>query len=171
MNDAEAIQSASAPPAAGLWQRRVVAPLLGVLRQGVTPEKLALSVALGCVIGVFPVLGTTTILCISVAAALRLNQVAIQVGNWIAYPFLLLLVIPFVRLGEKIFGVPSFPLTLSELKLVAEQGARVFFVQFGDAILHGIAGWISVAPLTTAILFFALRPAFRAMSIGKRRQS
>ena len=167
MSDALATPvSAAAAPSESLWKRRVVNPLLALARQGITPEKLALSVSLGCVIGVFPVVGTTTISCIGVAAVLRLNQVAMQVGNWIAYPFLLLLVIPFVRLGEWIMGAHRFPLDIKDLRLVAEQGASVFLVQFGDAIAHGILGWIAVAPLATAIIFFSLLPLFRKSPPG-----
>src|SRR3981081_2804173 len=44
----------------GFFYRRLVRPLLDLLRQGATPEKLALSVALGAMLGVFPMLGATT---------------------------------------------------------------------------------------------------------------
>ena len=33
---------------AGFFYRRLVRPILDLLKQGVTPEKLALSLALGC---------------------------------------------------------------------------------------------------------------------------
>lgn len=40
------------------WARRqIVTPVVALLRQGATPEKLALSLALGIALGVFPVLG------------------------------------------------------------------------------------------------------------------
>lgn len=168
MPDVAAIPPAAAPVSGSLWRRRVVNPLLAMLRQGVTPEKIALSVSLGCVIGVFPVVGSTTFICVAVAAALRLNQVAMQVGNWVAYPLLLILVIPFVRLGERILGLQPFPLNMAELKLVAEQGARVFFAEFGSAVLHGILGWTAVAPLACAIIFFALLPIFRRTRLGAK---
>ena len=47
----------------GFFRRRVARPILELLRQGVTPEKMAMSLALGVALGVFPVLGTTTALC------------------------------------------------------------------------------------------------------------
>ena len=54
-------------------RRKVMTPLLDLLRQGVTPEKIAAAIAIGCVLGVFPMLGTTTALCAAAAALLRLN--------------------------------------------------------------------------------------------------
>ena len=47
----------------GFFYRRLVRPVLELLRQGVTPEKIALSLTLGVALGVFPVLGSTTALC------------------------------------------------------------------------------------------------------------
>jgi hypothetical protein len=46
----------------GPFYRRVVDPILGLMTQGITPEKIALSLAFGIVLGVFPMLGSTTIL-------------------------------------------------------------------------------------------------------------
>ncbi len=56
------------------WRRRIVAPVIAQLKQGATPEKLALTVALGFILGVFPILGSATLLCGLVAWALRLNS-------------------------------------------------------------------------------------------------
>src|SRR4029077_19367671 len=56
---------------------RITRPIVELLAQGVTPEKMALSLALGVALGVFPVLGTTTALCALVALLWRLNLPAI----------------------------------------------------------------------------------------------
>jgi hypothetical protein len=72
-------------------QRRVVKPLLDLLRMGATPERLAWSIAAGVLIGINPVLGSTTVLAIAVASVFRLNYVASQVGNHLVYPLELLL--------------------------------------------------------------------------------
>jgi uncharacterized protein (DUF2062 family) len=61
-------------------------PIVDLLRQGITPEKIALSIALGAVLGIFPVLGSTTILCAAAAFVLRLNLSAIQIVNFLIYP-------------------------------------------------------------------------------------
>lgn len=63
------------------FHRRLIRPILDLLRQGVTPEKIALSLALGVALGVFPVLGSTTALCALAALVLRLNLPAIQIVN------------------------------------------------------------------------------------------
>lgn len=148
-------------------RRRVLSPLVSLLRQGTTPERLSLAVALGFVMGIFPVLGITTVLCIVVAAALRLNQAAAQIGNGVSALVFIVLVIPFVRLGEHLTGSNAFPLAMEQLREVAKQGAVVFFKTFSVAILHGVLGWAVVAPVAVAILYFALLPLVRKLRVSR----
>jgi uncharacterized protein (DUF2062 family) len=75
----------------GWIPRRLVAALLHLLRQGLSPQKLALGVSLGIGIGCFPVLGTTTLLRTLVAFIFRMNLPAIQAGNLLAWPLQLVL--------------------------------------------------------------------------------
>jgi uncharacterized protein (DUF2062 family) len=74
------------------------------LRQGISPQRLALTLALGFAIGCIPIVGITTAVCLLVATCLHLNFPAIQAANWIAMPFQVALVVPFVRLGGRLFG-------------------------------------------------------------------
>src|SRR5208282_6377489 len=69
------------------------------LRQGISPRRLALTLALGFAIGCIPVVGIPTVLCSALALALRLNLPAIQAANYVAMPLQLALIVPFVRLG------------------------------------------------------------------------
>ncbi len=62
--------------------RRLVQPVVALLTQGVTPEKIALSLAMGIGLGIFPVLGSTTLLCAAAAIIFRLNLPAIQLINF-----------------------------------------------------------------------------------------
>src|SRR5439155_11140630 len=69
------------------------------LRQGISPQRLALTLALGFAIGCIPVFGIPTAVCVVVALSLRLNMPAIQAANYAAMPFQVALIFPFVRLG------------------------------------------------------------------------
>src|SRR5262249_2671304 len=84
----------------------ITRPSLNLLRQGFTPEKIALTIAVGLVLGVTPILGSATLLCTLAAGLLRLNLGAIQLVNGIVYPLQLALVIPFLRIGAWLFGAP-----------------------------------------------------------------
>src|SRR5471032_2866305 len=101
-------------------QRRVVKPLMDLLRMGATPERLAWSIAAGVLIGLNPVLGSTTVLALAVASAFRLNYVASQVGNHCVYPFELLLFPAWIKMGSVLFGTPGLKLGRRELMMAVK---------------------------------------------------
>lgn len=146
-----------------LLRRRVSTPLMQLLKQGLTPRKLALSVSLGAVIGCFPIWGFTTLMCIVVAAVLRLNQAAIQVGNFVVYPLQIALIIPFVRMGGWLFGSPPVSLDPALMKDHFRVDAWGFFGSYGGALLEGAAAWLLVAPAVVALLSWGLIPVFKRM--------
>lgn len=150
---------------AGLWQRRIVAPLVAQLRQGITPEKIALTVALGAVLGLFPILGATTLLCGLAAAWLRLNQPIIQLVNYGLSPLQLLCLLPFYRAGETLFGQPPVPIfSVSELLARFEAGPLRFLADYGMVGLYGIVVWALLAPALVAALYFGLRGPLRRLA-------
>ena len=101
--------------------RRVALPVFALLRMGASPEKLAWSIAAGLLIGINPVLGSTTILCLALAFVFRLNVAASQLGNHIVYPLQLILVIPFIRIASRIFHTAPMPLSANELLHAARE--------------------------------------------------
>ena len=129
-----------------LLNRRLVVPLLALLRQGVTPHELALCVALGAVIGMIPILGVSTALCALVALAWRLNMPAIQLVNYLLTPAQLLLIIPFLRIGEQLTRAPRFPISLDAGLALLSHGVFDAVRVLAVAILHATLGWLALAP-------------------------
>jgi uncharacterized protein (DUF2062 family) len=145
----------------GFFRRRIARPILELLRQGVTPEKMAMSLALGVALGVFPVLGTTTALCALAALILRLNLPAIQIVNYLVYPLQIALLIPFFRMGEKLFSAPHLPLSLAQILAMAQAsfwGATQFL---WTTIWHSIVAWCFIAPVFVAVAYVILVPLLR----------
>lgn len=152
------------------WQRRVVTPILGQLKQGITPEQIALTIALGGVIGIFPILGATTFLCALVGVWLRLNQPVIQLVNYLVYPLQLLLLLPFYRAGEMLFQQPPVPIfSLTDLMQRFSADPWQFLIDYGMVGLYGIVVWCLVAPAMIAIAYYALRPTLQGMATAIRR--
>ena len=141
-------------------RRRILEPLLALLRQGVSAERLALCVAIGVVVGNIPILGISTILCAAIALAFRLNLPAIQLVQAAMAPTQILLIIPFVRLGEWILRVPPQPLSIKEALALLARGAGHAIVVLWDAILHAGLAWIMVAPVAVYLLYKLLTPMF-----------
>lgn len=139
-------------------RRRVVDPVLGLLRQGITPGKIALSLAFGAILGIFPVLGTTTVLCTLAALVWRLNMAAIHAVHFAMTPLQLLLIIPFVRVGEHLVDAPAQPLSISAgLALIAKSASQAVIVLW-DAIVHAVIGWLAIGPLAIFVLHRVLVP-------------
>jgi len=139
------------------FRRRLVEPILALLRQGITPDKLAQALTLGVVVGLIPILGVSTALCAIVALVLRLNMPAIQLVNYVLAPVQLLLIIPFVRFGEYLTGAPAFPITIARGLETISRGALPAIRVLWDAIAHAALAWAVIALLVAPILFVALR--------------
>ena len=143
-------------------RRRLWEPLAAQLRQGLSPGRLAWSLALGLGAGVSPLVGSSTGLCILLALVFKLNQVVMQVANYLAYPLQLLLLIPFIRLGERLFGAPRLPLDLEVLSRAIRADAWGALHAFWTSLWHGTVAWLLVAPLASILLALLLSPLFRA---------
>ncbi len=153
------------PADKSFWRRRVVDPVLALLKQGLTPGKLAMSLALGCTVGVFPGFGLTSLLCIAVAAVFRLNHVAIQITNWIVYPLQFVFFIPFARVGERLFNAPPLPLSVGEISAIFKSQPLSGLKMFGEVFLHAFAGWLVIGLPITLLIYFAILPLLRRVKI------
>lgn len=143
---------------------RLVDPILHLLTQGITPKKIALSVAIGVVVGCFPLLGTTTTLCTIAALVFGLNLPAIQIVNYLVYPLQLFLLIPLIRLGEAMMRAQPQPLSAHVIIVYAKAGPRLALSRLGAAALHAVAGWLIVAPIALVLIYAALVPVISRMS-------
>jgi len=144
---------------------KVLDPLLKFLKQGVSPERLALCVALGLVIGNIPILGVSSILCGLIALVFRLNLPAIQIVQVAMAPTQLLLIIPFVRMGEWLLRAPHQPLSIKAGLDLIEHGAGHAIVVLWDAIVHAGIAWILLAPFATFLFYKTLTRVFRQVAV------
>jgi uncharacterized protein (DUF2062 family) len=103
-------QTEQTDPHPSFFQRRLVEPILELLRVGCSPRKLAWSLAVGLVIGINPLLGSTTLVCLVIALILRLNLVASQIANHLVYPLQIALFLVFIKIGDVFFHTGRLPL-------------------------------------------------------------
>jgi uncharacterized protein (DUF2062 family) len=124
----------TAPAAERPWKRWLLKPLLHLSLRGMSPEVIALSVAVGFALGVFPLPGCPTLLCAAAAVVWRLNGPAVQVINYLVYPLQLALFAPFMRLGGRLFQFPP----------IVHGGAWPAVLGALGAAAHAIAGWLCI---------------------------
>jgi uncharacterized protein (DUF2062 family) len=145
----------------GFLHRHLVHPVLELLKQGVTPEKMALSLSLGVVLGVIPAPGWTTALCAMAALALGLNLAAIQIVNYFIYPLQLALILPFFRVGEKLFHAQHLPLSLAQIYAAIHTNIWGAMRFLWTTVWHAVVVWALAAPFVVAILYSILVPILR----------
>ena len=155
----------------GFFYRRLIKPLLELLKQGVTPEKLALSIALGAVFGIFPALGCTTALCALIAFIWRLNLPAIQIVNYFMYPLQIVLILPFFRLGEKFFRAPHLSIAIAQIYSLARANLWGAIKFLWSTTWHAITIWAIIAPFLAVLIYTVLVPLFRRFLHNQRSAS
>ena len=118
------------------------------LKCGISPRRLAFTLALGFAIGCIPVLGVTTAICALVAMLLGLNMPAIQAANWLAMPLQVVLLIPFLKLGQWLFPASSIVFTRDEMLGRIQAAPWQTVEQMGGLFGHALLAWmITAAPL------------------------
>ena len=147
---------------AEFFRHKVGKPLLALLRQGVTPEKISMGLALGIVIGVTPLIGSTTILCVVAAFVLRLNPAAIQLVNYLMFPVQLTLLIPFYRAGERLFGAAHNPVTPDQIRLMFQTNIRHAIATLWTSTVRALTVWAILGLL-------AVFPIYRLLLVPLRR--
>ncbi len=157
----------SAAPASSFFRRRVVAPLVDLVHVGASPHQLAWSLAAGAVIGINPIVGSTTLLCLGIALGFRLNLIASQIANHLCFPIQLALVLVFLRAGEILFHTGPPPLDAGDLLhlMRTHPGPTAHTLWMWE--WHAIVVWLLAAtvlmPLIAAILYPILRRLLAAL--------
>ncbi len=149
-------------PRPGFWRRRVVNPIRAQLTQGVTPDKIALTLGVGMACSLLPFLGLTSLLNLGVGLALRMNQPILQTLNQLLGPVQLVLILVHVRIGEWLWGATGDRFTVGEmLRTFRDHSIGEFLARFGWAGIHALSAWLLLAPGLAAIVYFSVRPAIR----------
>jgi uncharacterized protein (DUF2062 family) len=146
------------------FYRRFVRPVLDLLRQGTSPEKIALSIAFGLVLGVFPGIGWTTLLCTVAAVRFGLNLPAVQLVNYFAYPLQLVLLIPFIRAGEMLFRTEKLPLSLVQILNMIRSDMWHSIKVLWLVIVHAMTVWLLLAPPAIYLIYRLLSPVLRKVA-------
>ena len=159
----ETPKSEAAAPSRTPWQRHVIDPIAIQLTQGITPEKIALTLAVGSALALFPILGTTTILCLLAGILLRLNQPIIQIVNGVCVPLHLPAILGCVRMGQWLFREPRTYLHIRYMNQMFWDDPSLFFHRFGVIALHASAAWALLLPVWIPLVYFVFLPVLREL--------
>ena len=124
----------------------------------------------GTVIGVFPLLGSTTVICLLVAIVLRLNLVAIQALNWLVYPVQIILIVPFMELGETMLASGAQrQLSVAQLQAAFDQGWLQVAGDIWRLMLSAMLAWSIAAVPAGLMLYQIFRWVLRRLDRGSNQ--
>ncbi len=156
-------EKSKARAGSSLFQRRIIDPLLDLLRVGTTPRRLAWSLALGCVVGVNPLLGSTTIVCLVLAWVFRLNLIASQIANHLMYPLELALFFFFINVGDRVFHTGHMPLERKALVAAVSHHPLATTRLLWTWEWHALLVWAVFAAVAAPLIALALRPPLNGL--------
>jgi uncharacterized protein (DUF2062 family) len=114
-------------------------------------------VALGITLSIFPVLGTTTLICTLVSIFFNLNLPAMQLANYAAFPLQIILFFPFLKLGETVLKVSLNPLSKIQLISTFDEGIFYAIEKLSNYLLLACLGWsLAVLPIYIILYFIML---------------
>jgi uncharacterized protein (DUF2062 family) len=142
-------------------KNKVLIPFRIIPREGLSPEKLALSVTIGIIAGLFPVIGFTTLLSLSLTAIFRQNLALVQSVNWLMALVQVMLIIPLMRMGAMLWDQHSVPITLGQVEQAFQPGILNGLQTIGIFHLYGILAWGVLMIPVGAFSYYALLLAFR----------
>jgi len=149
--------------------RKAVAFIRDLLRQGLSPQKIALCLALGVAISTVPIsFGLGTALCTAAAIVFRLNLPAIQAANWASAPLQVLLFIPYMRAGEFLTRAKPLPLSIAQITGMFRANFWGSLARLWSSILRATLGWAVIAPLAVLLLYAVLVPLLRLIPVLPR---
>jgi uncharacterized protein (DUF2062 family) len=140
-----------------LFQRWVLDPVVKQLSQGISASKIALAIAFGITLGIFPIMGTPTLLTCAVGIPLKLNQPILQIFKELVYPLHLLLIVFFLKAGQLLFGQNQSDFSIKLMTQQATDNFGKFLNNFGTLALQAVVVWLIMAPILIGIIYFITR--------------
>ena len=144
---------------------KVKTVILDQLKTGSTPDKIAEAVVAGILIGIFPVLGTTTLLAGLCGYLFKYNQIVIQSVNYLVYPLQIIMIPIYMKIVSLFFDVGNVPLRPDLVVAKFKESPKEFFQLYGLVGLYSILLWA----IGAVVLFFILKPIIK--SVINRLQS
>ncbi len=139
-----------------IWKNKATKKVKDVLKQGTTPEKLALSLSLGITVGIIPLYGLTSLLITLIALAFRLNFALTHAVHYIVHPLQIALIIPFMKLGELFYDGSLIPYSIKKFIFMVNNDLWGTLHNFWVAYLSAFLIWLIISFPLMVILYRSL---------------
>lgn len=117
-----------------------------------SPQKTALTLTLGFYLSLFPVIGSTALLCLIASLLFRLNPLFIQAVNMLLFPVQIALMYPFAKVGQILFYGRSDFSSVSLKQLISADGYNTF-IYLLNSLVGAILMWAVFSMMTGVFLY------------------
>ncbi len=127
------------------------------MRQGLTPNELSQSIIVSGLISTIPILGVSTFMITTVSLKSKLNLPVMIALSYLMWPVQILLIIPFIRIGEFIFSVSPNHHSVEEIISSFQSSFFGTLNRLSFELLCGLGGWLLTAvPIAVGIYLVSL---------------
>jgi uncharacterized protein (DUF2062 family) len=130
-----------------------------LFKQGLTPKELSQSLIVSGLISTIPILGVSTFMITTVSLKRKLNLPVMISLSYLMWPVQILMIIPFIRVGEFIFSVPRNHHTVEEIISSFQSSFFQTLSHLSFELLCGLGGWLLTA-VPIAVLIYGVSLLF-----------
>lgn len=128
-----------------------------LFKQGLTPNELSQSIIVSGLISIIPILGVSTFMITTISLKSKLNLPVMIALSYLMWPVQILLIIPFIQVGEFIFSVPRNHHTVEEIISSFQNSFFQTLSQLSFELLCGFGGWLlTTVPLAVVVYLVSL---------------
>jgi uncharacterized protein (DUF2062 family) len=149
-----------------IWRKKANDKIKLFLKQGVTPEKLALSLSLGITVGIIPLYGLTSLLVTLIALGFRLNFAITHAVHYVVHPLQIILIIPFLKLGKIFYGNSLLPFSIKNIIHMLNTDLWGTLSNFWIAYLSAFLIWLIISGPLFLLLYRILLITLRKYSLS-----
>ena len=134
------------------WNIRALkSKTVALFKQGLSPKELLKSILVASLFSIIPIVGVTTVLLTILSVKRKLNLPIMIALSYLMWPIQLLMIIPFINIGEFIFSIPQSHHSAQEIIASFQESFFGTLSHLSFELLCGFGGW-----LLTAVPFFTL---------------
>jgi uncharacterized protein (DUF2062 family) len=125
--------------------QKIKTTILKQLKQGITPLKVSQSVLVGLLVGLFPVIGFTTILCVALGHKLKLSHVIVQGVHHLVFPLQLLIIPVYIKVITLLTGSEHIPARPDHVVQFFFSHPILFLREYGLIAIYAALLWLLIS--------------------------
>jgi uncharacterized protein (DUF2062 family) len=119
--------------------------ITALFKQGLTPIELTQSIIVSGLISTIPILGVSTFLLTALSLKRKLNLPIMIAQSYLLWPIQVIMIIPFINIGEFIFSVPKTNHSAQEIIASFQNSFFATLSHLSFDLLCGFGGWLLTA--------------------------